>query len=262
MSLINEALKKAQKQRAHEPTLVLPSGTPPAPPPRVIKRSQPMAAQKLVTLGLICVGCLVLAGGGAWFFLRTPAPETVVSSKPKAVTPVDVTPVAVHPATGPDGPGTPAPGSSTLANAPASASAAATTVAGTPPTPAVSTSPAPSIATSAGSHAIPATAVATTPVPTAAPSSAIVAAQEPSLPDYVPTPTPKPLPKPHVLALVDGFKVAGIRASASDPKVLMNDRVFRVNDVVERNYGLRLVEINPDRIIFRDEAGATYTKSF
>ena len=69
-------------------------------------------------------------------------------------------------------------------------------------------------------------------------------------------------PNPKAAAFVDTLKVSGIRASASDPKVLMNDRVFRLNDLIDRTTGLRLLEINPGHLVFMDEAGATYTKNF
>jgi hypothetical protein len=42
---------------------------------------------------------------------------------------------------------------------------------------------------------------------------------------------------------LDNIKVAGIRASATDAKVLMNDRVYRIGSVVSGEMGLRLVGI-------------------
>jgi hypothetical protein len=62
--------------------------------------------------------------------------------------------------------------------------------------------------------------------------------------------------------LVDALRVSGIRASGTDPKVLMNERVYRLNDVIDHSIGLRLKEINPNNLVFIDETGATYVRNF
>ena len=54
----------------------------------------------------------------------------------------------------------------------------------------------------------------------------------------------------------------GIRSSGGDSRVLMNDRVFRVNDIVDRNLGLRLTKVDPAMLVFTDSNGAIYTKNF
>lgn len=61
---------------------------------------------------------------------------------------------------------------------------------------------------------------------------------------------------------VDKARVTGIRASDTGSKVLMNDKVYRVNDVVNRNLGLRLVKIESDSLTFADANNATYVKNF
>ena len=61
---------------------------------------------------------------------------------------------------------------------------------------------------------------------------------------------------------VDAIKVAGIRPSGTDSRVLMNDRVFRVNEIVERNFGLRLTRVEPNSLTFTDANGAIYVKNF
>ena len=63
-------------------------------------------------------------------------------------------------------------------------------------------------------------------------------------------------------AFVDALHVTGIRASSSDSKVLMNDRVFRLNDIVERSLGLRLTGVAADQLIFTDGNGVVYTRNF
>jgi len=43
---------------------------------------------------------------------------------------------------------------------------------------------------------------------------------------------------------------------------LMNDRVFRVNDIVERTLGLKLIKVEPELLTFSDGNGMIYTKQF
>lgn len=62
---------------------------------------------------------------------------------------------------------------------------------------------------------------------------------------------------------IESYRVAGIRASGSDPRVLMNDRVFRVNDMIDHVLGIRLTGVESDQLIFTDvETGATYVRHF
>ena len=61
---------------------------------------------------------------------------------------------------------------------------------------------------------------------------------------------------------VDKVHVTGIRTSATGSKVLMNDKVYRLNDVVDRLLELRLVKIEPDSLTFADAKGETYVKNF
>jgi hypothetical protein len=69
------------------------------------------------------------------------------------------------------------------------------------------------------------------------------------------------VPDQQVLIFLDNLKILGVRFSGIDSKVLIGDRVFRVNDVIERNFGLRLVEVQPDRLFFVDAKGIAYTKN-
>lgn len=282
MSLINEALKKAQKQRTHEPLTAIPVSVPAgAPPPRVAKRKEPMPAQTLVIIGTLCLGLVVALGVGAWFVFKESSTQIAASHTRK-------TTAAAHPTASADPAATPTVSPSSANTAPATAtgsvatphlaSAGPTTPASTP----VAATPAP--ATHAGAATVDNTAIAAaaqTP-PAAATSSPAAPAGAVSTPqstvaaaDSSPAPAPTEVihitaadlkrtipPSPQALAVVDTFKVSGIRASASDPKVLMNDRVFRLNDIVERTYGLRLTEVHADRLLFVDEAGAVYTKTF
>jgi hypothetical protein len=77
-----------------------------------------------------------------------------------------------------------------------------------------------------------------------------------------PTPSLAVERNPRIVAYVEALRVAGIRPSDTDPRVLMNDRVFRLNDVVDRNLGLRLTAVEAQRLVFTDEAGVDYEKRF
>lgn len=257
MSLINEALKKAQKQRSLDVAAPPAAASGPL-PPRVPKRAAPMPAQRLVIAGMICVIFLIAAAGGAWFLFTEPSP-------PPAPTPR----VAKAPDAAPASPAPTAtvPPAAAGVTVPSASAAAASTVA-TPPAPQGAPVSTPAAVT-------PASPAPGTPAPAAAPAVAAAPAPSPE-PALRPEPTvpgdilridltsarPFAPPDPKIAAAVDTMRVSGIRAQGSDPKVLMNDRVFRRNDLVDRALGLRLQDIAPDRLTFVDETGATYVKNF
>ena len=62
--------------------------------------------------------------------------------------------------------------------------------------------------------------------------------------------------------VADSVRVAGIRFSGNESKVLMNDRVYRVNDVVDRTLNIRLQQVTADTLTFVDANGLTYVKNF
>lgn len=260
MSLINEALKKAQKQRTHEPHATAPAGSHPPPPPRVAKRSQPMPAQTLVIIGMMCLLLLVAIVAGAWYIFGNSTPsETIATSTtptlknaPVVDLPAATTPVAPVPSAPSDAPKPAASGpNDTLPAVPAQVPAAsAATLPTTPATVAPTATPAPSPA-----------ATITSPL-VGAPANPSNPAETPLHIDLTPASRAYVPPNPKVSAVVDLLRVSGIRASANDPKALMNDRVFRLNDLVDRGTGLRLLEITPGHLVFIDEEGATYIKNF
>jgi len=75
---------------------------------------------------------------------------------------------------------------------------------------------------------------------------------------------PAPVAKPdeRVHAFIDAIRVTGIRSSGGDSRVLMNDRVYRVNDIVDRTLGLRLTKVEHDNLTFTDANGVNYVKYF
>ncbi|MCF7686658.1 MAG: hypothetical protein K9M98_08325 [Cephaloticoccus sp.] len=63
-------------------------------------------------------------------------------------------------------------------------------------------------------------------------------------------------------AFIDQIQVMGVRSSGADSKVLMNEKVYRLNDIVDRALMLRLVQVSADTLTFLDSNGYIYTKNF
>lgn len=229
MSLINEALKKAQHQRTGSA-----SDAPPMPGgggSAGVRGTQGMPKGTLVLLIAGAAVVIVISVVATVYFVnRTPAPK--IAAAP-AVTPSVVT--APAPAVA----ATPSP----VVIAPVVIKIPAPIVEAPSPAPATVEPPAP-------------VAVATTP-PAATPSPA---------PAPAATPAPEPVVEgtlaDRIANFVDKVRVTGIRTSENGSKVLMNDKVYRLNDVVDRKLGLRLVKIEPDNLTFADANGATYVKNF
>ncbi len=211
MSLINDALKKAARQRTEEqadvPTSPLTSGR-----KRIPRRGTPMTVQ---TLMLIIGGAavLVLASVIVTFVLVSGKSESKLVQEARAV-PV----VAAAPAPQP------------------------------PPAVAVS---------------VPVEVHPPTPVPTAEP--VVQAAPNP-------TPAPvvvaaKPIAPPRsrveqVQSFIDALRITGVRLAGTESKVLVDGHVYRVNDMLERSLGIKLVQVDADHLTLVDSAGATYLKNF
>ena len=221
MSLINEALKKAQKQRTGEapPLASLPAigGEAPA---RIAGRtkSAPLTAL-LVRLGG-GVAALAVVIVAALFLFRDKPAATAATPPPAVAATAPVAPPDV-PATAPRATGN----TFVLPIAP-------------PPEP-----------------------VTAKPEPAAA-SVAPVPAPEPEKPAPDRAAAPPPRLEPRATTFIENIRVAGIRASGTDSKVLMNDRVYRIGDLVEHELGLRLVGITSSSLTFEDERGGRYTRNF
>ena len=65
-----------------------------------------------------------------------------------------------------------------------------------------------------------------------------------------------------VQGIVDRLHVSGARAAGADSKALVDGHVYRVNDIVDKTVGLKLVKVEPDRLTLVDAAGDTYQKSY
>lgn len=210
MSLINEALKKAQRQRSDTPPGMMPTtgGFEP-------RGNQPRRTQSLI---LLIAGAAVLVVFSVvitvYLVNRTPAPVT-----------------------------------------------AAPVIAATPTPPANLDAPSPVIVAPLITIPTPTEAapvIEPAPVEDAAPEETVAAA-----PIAIPPITPAARqPELHIQLFVDAIRVMGIRSSGGESKVLMNDRVYRVNDIVDRTLALKLVKVDPEMLTFADPNGMIYTKSF
>jgi cytoskeletal protein RodZ len=101
MSLINDALKKAQRQRTGEqaPLPVLPSAGGESMEPRVVKRAKPAGFNaQMIRLGAIIGGAVIVVGGLLmWSFSKpttSPSIQTKISQPVQATTPSSATPTA------------------------------------------------------------------------------------------------------------------------------------------------------------------------
>lgn len=246
MSLINEALKKAQRMRAEAPPSSSPAGPDGSPAPVVIRRGRPIPAQVVV---LSILGGAILIGATLVITLIALRPDDPAPPAPavaKAAPAVEPAAAPVVIALPPVGPSLP------------------TTAATPAPEPDVTAPPA------AAPKATPPAPVVAAPVTTATPTTAAASLPQAAAPAPVETAATTPAAAPsgpakpdiRVQEFIDRIRVSGIRASATDPRVSMNDRVFKLNDVVDRNLGLRIVGIEAGGLTFVDSAGVVYTKNF
>ncbi len=226
MSLINDALKKAQRERTtapEHPATVTP--TAPQPPAGRGPTRRDELRSKSNHWPLLLIVLALIGGGTAVWFLKPggqPAPATTTASADLA------------PATQPT-PATAAPAEPAPAPAPLQINLPVTE----PPTP-----------------------IASAPVPPAAATPTVVqpAPQPPPAPATEPLKISLQLEDPRILAFLDAARIQGIRSVADDAKLLMNSKVFRPGAVVDRELGLKLVQILPTELVFEDVRGIQYRK--
>jgi len=279
MSLINEALKKAQRQR-HE---AAPGPAAGADAGGVGKRAQPRSAQTTLVIVAAAVVLVVIsiAGTAFWLTRSTSQPANAATVKstsgaPKAAEPAAPavtfnSPTAEQPKSRQEHPATPV----TKATPPAAEPTPVTTMAAS-----MSTTSAKTPEQAQASSAVPVTGTAYargegTP-PTSAKPAATTREQSVAATSSAPTstkaespapavakterPTPSAQPDERIQRFIDNLKVAGVRPSGADSKVLMNDRVYRLNDLVDRSLGLRLTKVMREALTFTDANGVVYVK--
>ncbi len=202
---------------------------------RIAKRGAPMASHTVLLIAAGASVLVVLSVVGTVYLLREPA-------KPVAA-PITATPNIIKPAAS-----TPAvesaPSLSPIIYLPVAASTPATP----PPVVEAAPLPAPVVTPPAPPPVVPTPPVATAPLPVSNPAPANAGTNA--------------KPSEAILLYIDQLRVMGVRSSGNDSKVLMNDRVYRVNDIVERTLGLRLTAVEAGTLTFVDALGATYIKNF
>jgi hypothetical protein len=103
---------------------------------------------------------------------------------------------------------------------------------------------------------------APTPTPTAAPKPPEAAASVAQAPAAVPAAQATQSHNEMIQGIVERFHISGARSAGADSKALIDGHVYKVNEVVDRSVGLRLVRVEPDRLTFADSDGGTYVRSF
>jgi hypothetical protein len=230
MSLINDALKKAARQRAQEESGVAPLRTGGGVAQSTGQR-EPMSTQNMILIGAAALVLIVVSAVVTGMLIAGK-----FESKPAAA-------LAAAPA-----PAAPAPA--------AAGPAPAIAISLPKPVPAPAAAPAPVVAA-------PAPVVVTTPVPTAPPAAA-----PPSV-AVIPAPAATAAQASAAQAqndliqnMVDKYHVSGVRAAATDSKALIDGHVYRQGEFLDRSLGLKLVGVDQDHLTFTDKAGNTYIKSF
>ena len=301
MSLINDALKKAQKLQTQQPEDPAPA---PMPAAQFAVRTarQPgtgMSFERMllavvtlvaVIVGMTAVAVLLLRREGNTIIAGPPRPgpsapavrqarsqatPTVPAGQP-AVPPAAsaaATPAITAPAAAPS------PVSTAVSGAPVLSPAAAEPVpqptitlrgANPPPVVAAVSQPAPAAAAAvfqpvpaSGAHVISIDLAGPTVPAFAAPTEAMPsAAVHPGRPAAAPSQPGVPVRNAEILKFLENARVAGVRVAGDDSRVLMNDHVYRVNDVVSADLGLRLTGVGTTALAFVNENGLVYTKNF
>jgi hypothetical protein len=253
MSLINEALKKAQRQRTDAGTtppaaVAAEPGTAAAPVARIAKHRPPLPARTMVIL--IGGGGSLLLMSGVFVFIfflsgldgePEPAPRARVVGAPS--------PVPAAPSTDPVPPPAVAVQFPPIVSAPSPVSPPSSVL--SPPSSA-SVSPPTSVLSPPTSASVSPPSSVLSPPPSASVSP------PPSVPSSVPA---NPDGNPLVHEFLEKLRVTGIRASDTDPKVIMNDRIYRLNEIVDRATQLRLTRVETSALTFIDATGFEYRKN-
>jgi hypothetical protein len=245
MSLLNEALKKAQRQQHTEQQASA----------RVIVQSSFAGTAPAVTrtgmstrlFTLLIAGAVVLVSGsvlGTVLLLRkpdaakaAPAPLALTAPTPAAPPAAAPQPAAIV----------------TQATSAADAGSLAIRVA-IPTTP---VTPAPTEATPAPAPE-PAATTTSEPVPAAAPAPAAVTTPQIRIASI--DEDTAAARETAAYSVINAMRISGIRGTGTDSRVLIDGRVYRINSVVDRTLGLRLTAVEADRLLFTDSRGTVFTR--
>jgi len=253
MSLINEALKKAQRQRH----AAAPADEAPAPekPARPIAAHGPAWGTSVVVAATS--GALLIIGALVFFTLHwlgnepepAPAPRVAATTKAAATAPAKSPAPAptAAPVARPAAPGAEQAPQAQPVSAPTATPTTATPTRVVPAAPAATASTPPAATTAPAASATPGDA----PAPAAEPAAVTLT-----------VPVRAPRPDDRIPAYLESLRVAGVRILSSDSRVLIIDGVFRVNDTVDRGLGLMLLEVRQGTMVFEDAQGFKHEKRF
>lgn len=84
--------------------------------------------------------------------------------------------------------------------------------------------------------------------------------------DRPPPPPPEPLPgaqpDPTVLAFLKSSRISGVKVAGVHSRLLMNNQIYKVGDTAQPETQLRITEIKNNEVLFVDESGIQYRKQF
>ena len=224
MSLINDALKKAARQRAEEQADVV------APMPGGGNRHAPgsggpMRTQTMVLIGAAAVALIVVSAVVTGVFVAGKSEQKTGTMAP-VPTP------------------TPSP-QKVVVQSPVIALPQVLQTSAPSPTPVAATKP----ASAPVLHPLPAARQVPSPVISAPAAAASVASAPESHNDLI-------------QGIIDRYRISGVRAAGLDSKALVDGHVYKVNDLIDKSLGLKLVKVESDHLTFVDAQGETYVRSF
>jgi hypothetical protein len=211
MSLINEALKKAARQRGEDQL----DAMPPMPGGGHGGGRRAPRSQNMVLIGAAALALIVVSAVITVLLVTGKSQPKVIFVAATVPTPQVAAPVMVQ-------------------------------------MPAISLAPLP--------KPTPTAIAVATPVPTA--PAAQVAVKAPEAAPSLTAAVPELSHADRVDTFLDKLHVSGVRAAGTDSKALVDGHVYRVNDVLDRPLGLKLVKIEEGKLTFVDSRGDTYIKSF
>src|ERR1017187_3206189 len=225
MSLINDALKKAARQRAEDQAEAAPPAQMAA-RKRIPRRGAPMTVKTLMVLAGAALALIVVSVVMTGIFISgkiEPKPAEVAKLLP-------VTPG-------------PQPAPLVVIKMPVIPMVAVPqpTVAPPPAAPVAVEFPSPTPA-----PVVPAVAVQAAPANAGKPALVVPAASHGD----------------QVQEFVDRLRVTGVRTAGAEGKALVDGHVYRVNDILDRRWGVKLVQVDADHLTLVDSVGVTYKKSF
>jgi|TARA_B110000438_G_scaffold287270_1_gene319382 hypothetical protein len=286
MSLISEALKKAQAQQqgqptpsaiqtpppAIEPTTVVPAVPAAVPLPAPTAEDRRSSSKPLVFFAIAAIALVFMLGGGliVWGVLNITGPRQdavaiVAPSESQAPAMTNPTPSTA-----------PAPGASTHTPAVAKPAIAANSTASqtSSSAPSESLQSPPSAPESALAPITFKVEENATQAPPQQPSAPIVVNAPKPAPQRTSAPTSKPITAvapppvqlPAIRGRIAGFEIRGIMRGGG--KVLLYDpesqrsRAFSTSDLVDANLGISISSISSNELVFLDQQGAKYLKRF